>query len=92
MKTVTDIQATIVWVGAILLALIIGGYILIRVVRARIRATQATETFTLNDLRALRASGQLSDAEYERMRAMLIGTRPKIDGARQSPPRSGDES
>jgi hypothetical protein len=76
MKDLSRLQSNIVLLGAVLVALVIVGIVLVRMVRARIRGTHATESFTLDDLRKLRAAGELSDAEYERMRAMLIGSRP----------------
>jgi hypothetical protein len=79
MRSLSDIQSNIVYLGAILVAMVIAGFILIRYVRSRMRTSDAAESFTLDDLRQLRASGQLNDAEYERMRAMLIGARPPRD-------------
>lgn len=91
MKSSSDLLSNVVYLGALLVALVIAGFILIRVIRARMHASGDTETFTLDDLRGLRATGQLTDAEYERMRAMLIGSRPAADGARRATRDEDDE-
>lgn len=90
MKPAGDLQSNVVLLGAILVGLVIGGYVLIRLVRSRIRSNDTSESFTLDDLRALRAAGQLSDAEYERMRAMLIGSHAIPRGPRR-PMRDEDD-
>jgi hypothetical protein len=82
MKSLSELLSNTAYLGAMLAALVVGGFILIRVIRSRMHNGGDTESFTLNDLRGLRASGQLTDAEYERMRAMLIGSRPATSDAR----------
>ncbi|MFO0839243.1 MAG: SHOCT domain-containing protein [Phycisphaerae bacterium] len=60
--------------GAILAAAFIG-YFAIRFARARLRP-QSRETapaFTLADLRKMHADGHISDAEFEAMKAAIIG-------------------
>lgn len=57
-----------------LLALMVAGYVGVILVRRRFRQTQQpmpTEAFTLDQLRELHASGQLTEAEYERARAKM---------------------
>ncbi len=56
---------------AILVALL-GGLIAARL-RAWSRSDHAAEPFTLQDLRNLRASGQITPQEFETMRAALLG-------------------
>lgn len=65
--------------GVLFVVLAVGGYVAVRIFRRRLGKSEPTETFTLQDLRALRSQGQLSDAEYERLRTMLVGQ------ARKSP-------
>lgn len=78
--------------GILLVVLLVAGYIVVRMVRGRLHKEAPLETFTLQDLRDLKAQGQLSDAEYDRLRSMLIGqssmeTRPAAKGS-DGPPRS----
>lgn len=62
--------------GAVLLGLIalgiVGAYVA-RAVRERMQQPPTAEPFTLQDLRAMRDRGDLTPAEYETMRAGLLG-------------------
>jgi hypothetical protein len=93
--------------GLLLLAAIaiFVGLIVARVLRNRFSDSGTTAPFTLQDLRELRASGQISDREYETMRAAIVGSvrrpadppaRPAAPGDRPSvpgePPESQDPS
>ncbi len=45
----------------------------VRAVRRWTRDTPSSETFTMQDLRTMRASGQISEAEFQSMRALILG-------------------
>jgi len=59
-------------VAAGALAVVVVILILARLVRRRNAADEAG-VFTLQDLRQMRADGQISEAEYERLRAAVLG-------------------
>lgn len=65
-------------IGGALLALvvivIIGWFAISRIRSWMKDNAEASQPFTLEDLRALHRSGQLSDAEYERAKEMMIGS------------------
>lgn len=73
MPDASPLMMQVLGLGFLLVLLVVGGYVAVRVVRRRLGSTEQLDTFTLQDLRELRAQGQLSDAEYERLRVMLIG-------------------
>jgi len=64
-------------IGGALLALIvlvvIGWFVIARIRSWMKDSAEAAQPFTLDDLRQLHRSGQLSDEEYERAREMMIG-------------------
>lgn len=64
----------------ILLALIFAGWITVWQVRRRLTRPDETSGagFTLSDLRQLHKSGQMTDAEFERAKAMVV------EGARRA--------
>ncbi len=75
------------WLVA-LLVLVCAGAVAIHVARRMARKADAPpEGFTIQDLRRLHGSGQLSDEEYERARAAVIG-RVRQDA---KPPARDDE-
>lgn len=65
-------------IGGVLLTLVvivIVGWFAISRIRSWMKDNaEATQPFTLEDLRALHRSGQLSDEEYERAKEMMIGS------------------
>lgn len=58
---------------AVVAVLAIAGYLIAMVVRGRLLREQPQEAFTLQDLRQLQARGEISNEEYERMRAVILG-------------------
>lgn len=78
----------------------IGGFFLARMVRSWARADATVETFTLQDLREMRTRGEISDAEFERMRAAIIGQHARRSGSSAAadrraglePPEDGEPS
>lgn len=87
MPDASPLMMQVLGLGFLLVLLVVGGYVAVRVVRRRLGSTEQLDTFTLQDLRDLRSQGQLSDAEYERLRVMLIGQTRNSDGpARHSKP------
>jgi uncharacterized membrane protein len=75
-STVPDLTHLYWNAGLLLLAAIaiFLGLIVARGLRNRYSDSGATTAFTLQDLRELRASGQISDREYETMRAAIVGS------------------
>jgi hypothetical protein len=60
------------WVGVAILVALLGSLVASRL-RAWARRVDAPAMFTLQDLREMRASGQITPEEFERMRAALLG-------------------
>lgn len=59
---------------ALILVVVVGWFVIARI-RNWMRADEGpSEAFTLEDLRKLHRSGQISDEEYERAKAMMIGS------------------
>lgn len=60
----------------VLVGLIIAGGVLIMILRRRLHEADSSPSqgFTLHDLRQLHASGELTDEEYERAKAQMIGS------------------
>ena len=58
-----------------LIAVVVVGGVIMYLVRRRLRADDGgkSDGFTLQDLRDLHASGELTDAEFERAKAQMIG-------------------
>lgn len=76
-----DVSPIFVW-SLILAAVIVMGFVLVSWVRRRLTSTEGPPApgFSLDDLRALHRSGQMSDQEYERARAkMAAGLRQDAD-------------
>ena len=62
------------WLAALLLVVAVGAVVIYVLRRSLGRSdSAATEGFTLQELRELRASGALSDEEFERAKAAIIG-------------------
>ncbi|MCC6357968.1 MAG: SHOCT domain-containing protein [Phycisphaerales bacterium] len=57
-----------------LLAVLIGaGYLLVRFVKKRLADAGDDQPFTLQDLREMKARGEITEREYETMRAAIVG-------------------
>lgn len=95
------------WISLATIILVVAGFFVVRYLRRQLRddSTQR-EAFTLQDLRAMRDRGDISPAEYETMRAMMLGPaaakappggsgvkKPKADGRRvkETPPADPDD-
>ena len=62
------------WLGFLVVVVLVGGVVIWLVRRSMGAASAAVEAgFTLQDLRDLHASGELSDEEFEGARAAMIG-------------------
>ncbi|MBU0637782.1 MAG: SHOCT domain-containing protein [Planctomycetes bacterium] len=72
MPSANDMLAAFLWVSVAALAAI-AGMVVIRTVRNWARRDEVTAPFTIQDLREMRARGELSDEEYEAMRAAILG-------------------
>jgi hypothetical protein len=67
----TPVLTVFIWfAGAAVLAL--GGFYVVRAVRRWIVQEDAPETFTIQDLREMRARGDITDPEFAAMRAKLL--------------------
>jgi hypothetical protein len=53
-------------------ATLVAGVVVGRMLRRRLQAPPRRPTFTLEDLRQLRATGQISEQEFETMRAIVL--------------------
>ena len=62
----------IVWITLIGVGGMLIGLIIARVLKKRLRREEPAQAFTLDDLRQMRARGQITGAEYEAMRAAII--------------------
>ena len=68
-----DILPVAIWVGiAVLLSF--AALLVIRWVRAWAQADSETEVFTLQDLRDMRARGDITETEFQTMRAEILST------------------
>ncbi len=77
--------AAYVWFG-IILALIVAGVTMVYFLRAKLLSDSDPSNsvgFTLGEIREMRASGQMSQTEYEAARDMLLGR----DGLTSETPR-----
>ncbi len=87
--------AFVLWATLGIIAFAIVGFLVARRVRSWSReADQAPAQFTLQDLRQMRDSGQISDMEYELMRAQVIGAvrgRPQPSPPANPPPAAPHE-
>jgi hypothetical protein len=98
MRDASDLFFLLGLISIALVVLLIGGYIVMRVYRRGARESGAgSEPFTLQELREMRADGQISEREFESMKAVLIGraTAPKVTDkstSRRPEADSGDRS
>ncbi len=81
-------------IGAAFLILLIVGFVFARFMRRRLDRATTRADFTLQDLRSLRDSGQISEREFERMRAGLLGKaagapRTTVPDRKPPPPPTG---
>lgn len=73
-----------IWGWSLALLAMLGVALLVMVwVRRRIRSAidQTGQDFTLSDLRKLRASGEIDQEQYEKLRTAIIGASRKPDSA-----------
>ena len=87
----------LLWSTVLIAAIGVGALLIVLVARAfrrRMRSNQNTETFTIQDLRNLRDAGDITQQEYEAMRAAVIGQitgdSPTDDDQGPVPPRAPD--
>ncbi|MCG3128069.1 MAG: hypothetical protein CHACPFDD_02943 [Phycisphaerae bacterium] len=66
-----DSLTTFGWIAAAVVLSVAGGYV-VAWMRRWMRAAEPAATFTLHDLRAMRADGRISEAEYEVLRRGVI--------------------
>lgn len=69
-----DLPFRILLLTGLLGVLIAAGYLLVRHIRKRFSADADDSAFTLQNLREMRARGEITEREYESMRAGLLGT------------------
>lgn len=75
-----------------LIGLVLAGAVLIWWVRRRMRDNSGmADAHSLENLRHLHRSGQLSDAEYQRARASLLGQLDWADRESDNQPNVGDQ-
>lgn len=76
------------WLGAILLGMGIAAVVGILVVRGlfiRMRQSEDSPPFTLQDLREMRDNGEISASEYQSMRQAMIGSVDRPTPGKQPP-------
>jgi len=86
----------IIWAGILMVVLLVFGAIWM-VVRAKVRTDETNETdsmFSLGSLRRMHREGQLTDEEFEKAKAIVIGTmtketKPEVSDERIIPPTTG---
>lgn len=70
----SDLMDRLIPLALAAIGLIVAGAIVVFVVRRNLRgAARTQDPFTLGDLRTLRESGQITEHEYESMRAAILG-------------------
>jgi uncharacterized membrane protein len=69
----------------------VGGIYLVMVVRRWTQREQRTATFTIQDLRDMRARGDISEPEFVAMRATILTQLDVPRPTASSPPPGGDE-
>jgi acyl-coenzyme A synthetase/AMP-(fatty) acid ligase len=73
----TGNSLNLLWMTALLMIgaviALVGGMLIARRLRSRAADSTPAAAFTLQDLRRLRDSGQISEVEFESMRAAMIG-------------------
>jgi hypothetical protein len=85
MDASTIFPALAPWLLLLFGAVVVGGVVLMLIRRSMRRETPGpAEGFSLQGLREMHESGQLSDAEFEQARAALIG-RVKASASTRSP-------
>ena len=103
MAGANDFLAIFVWFGV---AAVLGltGYYIVVAIRRWIQRDEEVATFTIQDLRDMRARGQISDQEFAAMRAALLAQldlqdtaeprtlRAQSDPPKGEPPRPADET
>jgi len=67
--------SALAWVGVLVALLVVGALIVMALRRSLMRdqAAPSGDPFSLDELRKLKASGALSDDEFDRARAALLG-------------------
>lgn len=75
-KSFSDLAPMLIWIGALMAAVIIGVAILL-VVRRRMMEEEtpadAALGLSLHDLRTMRAEGMIDEEEFERMKRLVVG-------------------
>ena len=77
----THATQAILW-GAVLLLAVLAMGVFVLFMRRRMLSrskAEALEAFSIADLRAMRASGQLSDEEFKQLRAVVLGLAPPAE-------------
>jgi hypothetical protein len=93
---VSELMWTGAWLMIAALVAMVGAVLAARVVRERCQRPAESQPFTLQTLRELRASGQITEVEYNAMRGALLSevrkpAEPDVSGLRggqepQAPP------
>lgn len=65
-------MTTIAVLGSLFVALLVIGLIVSRIARRRLERHDQPEPFTLHDLRRMRDCGQITEREFDAMRAGLL--------------------
>ena len=76
-RTFGDMAPVLIWIGALMAAVIVGIVILLAVRRHAMALDDAeldaSLGMTLHDLRTMRAEGMIDEDEFERMKALVVG-------------------
>ena len=73
-ESAKDFSSVWIALGMLFAAAIVGALIIGTVSRRLKKAPEDAAAFTLHDLRSLHRDGRLTDEEYDRMKAALLGT------------------
>lgn len=92
-----DLLTQIVALTALLGVMIAGGYLIVRWVKKRLSDSGGSQPFTLQDLREMKARGEINEREYETMRAAIVGefskpSRTPLPKPKMPPPSGEDDS
>ncbi|MBC23793.1 MAG: hypothetical protein CMJ32_07770 [Phycisphaerae bacterium] len=80
------LEQLIPWLGLLLLVVIVGGAFVLMIRRTTKSQGPGQGGFTLEDIRQLHRSGELSDEEFQKAREALIQQARSHDGESDQPP------
>lgn len=87
-----QLMARIALIGGVGIAALVIGLFVSRAIRRRMERSSGRPAFTLDDIRAMRESGQISEAEFRAMRAAILDHAARGADGPDDPGRGGPDS